>query len=93
MFGIKYLFQGISLKDWFGSNFRTNKYTNLNCIINKYYMNFYIACWDDRNKKLCNKDEQRRRVIDQYKVERNNAMQGEFPQVTRFVQTNEVNLE
>ena len=68
-FRIKYIFWGISLKDWFGSNFGTNKYTNLNHIINKYCMNFYIACWDNRNEKLYDKDEQRRRVIDWYRVE------------------------
>ena len=42
------------------TNFSTTKYIDLNRTTNKYYMNFYIECWKDRNKKLHNTDEQRR---------------------------------
>ena len=58
--GMKYIFQGIVIKAWMGTNFGTTKYTELNRIIIKYYMNFYYEYWLDRCEKLHDKEEKRR---------------------------------
>ena len=58
--GMKYLFRGFSIKVWTGTNFsiaENNKYVESNRIINKYCMEFYRLCWEDRNQKLHNKYE------------------------------------
>ena len=50
----------------------------LNRIINKYCMNFYVEYWLDKNLKLHNKEEQRRRVIEWYEKEKLKVIEGEF---------------
>ena len=93
MLGIKYLFRGISIRDWFGANFGTNKYMQLNHIINKHCMNFYVLCWQHRNEVLHNRFEQQLRIIDWYENEKEIALRGEYPQVRKFILANEFNIE
>ena len=56
-------------------------------------MNFYIEYWTDRNLKLYDKDEQRRRIKDWYEKEREEVLRGEFPQVKRYAETYVVRIE
>ena len=53
---MKNVFRGIIIKVWKGINFGTIKYTDLNQIINKHYMNYCIEYWKDRNEKLYDLD-------------------------------------
>ena len=43
--GMKYLFRGFAITNWYQINFNTSKYTNYNRIINKHYMKYYILYW------------------------------------------------
>ena len=63
---MKYIFRGMIFKAQMGSNFRITKDTKLNRIIIKHCMNFYVECWQDKNLKLHNKEEQHKIEIEQY---------------------------
>jgi hypothetical protein len=93
MLSMKYLFRGISIRDWFSMSFGMNKYIQLNYIINKHYMNFYILYWQHRNNVLHNRFEQRLRIIDWYKNKKEIALGGEYSQVRKFILVNEFNIE
>ena len=93
MLSMKYLFRGISIRDWFSVSFGMNKYIQLNRIINKHYVNFYILYWQHRNNVLHNRFEQRLRIIDWYENKKEIALGGEYSQVRKFELVNEFNIE
>ena len=54
--GMKELFRGYVVKVWFGVQFNSLKYHNLNKIIAKKCVEYYLQCWKDRNKDYKNED-------------------------------------
>ena len=42
--GMKYLFRGFAIKNWYGTNFSSNIFVEYNRIVIKYCMNFYVTC-------------------------------------------------
>ena len=66
---MKYLFHRYAIKNWFGTNFSTNKYTEYNRIIIKHYIKFYVNCQYYRNEITQNQEIQKQRIYEWYKSE------------------------
>ena len=49
-------------------------------------MNFYIKYWKDRNEKLHNVVEQKKRIIDWYRKKRMEAINREYPQIKKYIE-------
>ena len=49
MLGLKQLFRGYLVKDWFGADHDQNKYNGANQAIVKEYVKLYTKCWKQRN--------------------------------------------
>ena len=52
MFGIKHLFRDYIVKVWQGENFSSNRYHELNKIIVRNCIEYYMIYWKDRNDAL-----------------------------------------
>ena len=74
-------------------NFSKVKYYNYNRVIIKHYMNYYMKCWANQNKIAYNKEIQRSRIIQQYKIEYNQAIESEFTCVRQFALNKKLNIE
>ena len=92
-FGIKHLFRGFVIKVQFGANFSQSKYINCNHMIIKHCMLYYRYCQENRNEKLHNREVQRERIISQYHNELDKAKQSNYPQVKKYADQNQVNIE
>ena len=90
---MKYLFHGFIIKVQTGLNFSQNKYIDCNHMIVKYCLLYYRYCWEDRNEKLHNREVQRERIISQYRNKLDKAKQSNYPQVKKYADQNQVNIE
>ena len=81
---MKFLFRGYVTRDWFGTNFASDKYKECNKIIVKLCVKYYEAYWKNRNAALHNEVIQRNRIIEWYHNERRRALCSNYPQVKAF---------
>ena len=91
--GMKYLFCGFIITNWYIVNFSTLKYTEFNRIINKYYMNYCTYCWKYWNDIANNSRIQKYRMYEWFKSEWQKALNSRFPQVRLYTRNKRVNLE
>ena len=76
---IKYVFRGVIIKNQTGTNFRISlKYIEMNRIIIKHYIEYYLKYQDNRNQKLYDPDKQRMRIIDWYKNIKKEVLEEEY---------------
>ena len=73
-------------------NFNRNKYIDCNKIIIKHCLRYYWKYWLDRNETANDKIIQWDRVIKWYKNEREKAFNGKYPQVVKYANDNEINV-
>ena len=90
---MKWLFRGIIIRAWFGTNFGVTKYGSYNRIIIRHYLNYYWTCWLHRNEVANNRIVQRDRIRLWYDNERNRALNGDYPQVVKYARENHINTE
>ena len=57
------LFRGYPVKVWKGVNFQQNKYREINKILNKHSILYYVKCWKDRNEHFHDEGKQKERVL------------------------------
>ena len=56
-------------------------------------MVYYLLCEKDRNYKLHDSRLQKEKIVKQYHRERQKALQSQYPQVKKYIEQNEVNIE
>ena len=57
------------------------------------FINYYIKYGKDRTDKIHNSDEQKRRMIEQHKKERSQALNSDYLQLRLYIVKNEINMK
>jgi len=91
--GMKELFRGYIVKVWFGTQFNSLKYHNLNKIIAKKCVEYYLKCWKERNEEYKNEEKQRQRIINWYRNILEMVEKGGDTQLRKYVQKHQIDVE
>ena len=91
--GIDKIFRVYVVKDWYGDEEDCESYPEINKIIVKKSVEFYAKCWDHRNSCLNESETKRKMVMDWHENEKREALNGEYPQVARYVRECDENME
>ena len=75
---MKYMFRGFIMANWYEANFFQIKYIDLNRVVIKYYINYYVLYQYDRNKIANNSQIQRERLLTWYKNIQNDTIEGRY---------------
>ena len=76
--GFKSLFRGCVIKAQSNTNFNTTKYIELNEVLIKHCIKYYLESWKYRNEVLYNYNYQKRRLKSWCKEEKARGLNGEY---------------
>jgi len=90
--GMQELFRGYVVRDWEGTNFKSEKYEKLNRISVKRCVEHYDKCWKHRNSEYHDEEKQRKRLIKWYEKVKRKTENSNDRQLRMYGETREIDV-
>jgi len=91
--GMKELFRGYIVQVWNGVQLNSVKYHELNRIVVRKCVEYYVKCWKERNEESRNEIKQRERVIRWYKNTLDMVGTSSDAELRKYVDKHHINIE
>ena len=91
--GMKELFRGHVVRDWEGADHNEMKHRQLNKIVVKKCVEYYAACWKERNIEHHDEEKQRNRVLKWHANMMNKVENSVEEQLRKYVQQHPIEVD